>query len=184
MNKIGCEGCTKLKYLESNGTQYIDIGLLSRDARIDISFKYNDSTSNSQILINCLHNTAGWFDLNREGNIVLDSEVFDNNYNTKRNFSIRYNVRYNNSTITATDENNLTKSFSASAVPSTNFTLFSDSAGRFSSKANIYSVKIYNNDNLARDYIPVLDSQKRPCLFDKVEKKCYYNQGTGEFLYG
>ncbi len=48
----------------------------------------------------------------------------------------------------------------------------------------IYYVKIYNNDNLVRDYIPVIDSSEKPCLFDKVEHKCYYNQGTGEFLYG
>ena len=48
----------------------------------------------------------------------------------------------------------------------------------------IYDFKIYDNDTLVRDYIPVIDSTSRPCLFDKVEKKCYYNQGTGEFLYG
>ena len=48
----------------------------------------------------------------------------------------------------------------------------------------IYYCKIYDNDTLARDYIPVIDSSERPCLFDKVEKKCYYNQGTGEFLWG
>ena len=48
----------------------------------------------------------------------------------------------------------------------------------------IYSAKFYDSDALIRDYIPVLDKNKRPCLFDKVDKKCYYNQGTGEFLYG
>ena len=47
----------------------------------------------------------------------------------------------------------------------------------------IYSSKIYDGDTLVRDYIPVIDSSNRPCLFDKIEKKCYYNQGTGEFLY-
>ena len=49
---------------------------------------------------------------------------------------------------------------------------------------NLYYFQIYDNDILVRDYIPVLDTSKRPCMFDKVEKKCYYNQGTGEFLYG
>lgn len=48
----------------------------------------------------------------------------------------------------------------------------------------IYDFKIYDNDTLVRDYIPVIGSPSRHCLFDKVEKKCYYNQGTGEFLYG
>ena len=48
----------------------------------------------------------------------------------------------------------------------------------------LYSFKIYDNNTLVRDYIPVLGLSSRPCLFDKLEKKCYYNRGTGEFLYG
>ena len=51
-------------------------------------------------------------------------------------------------------------------------------------KERIYSTKIYDSDTLVRDYIPVIDSTSRPCLFDKVGKECYYNQGTGEFLWG
>ena len=51
-------------------------------------------------------------------------------------------------------------------------------------KEKIYFTKIYNNDTLVRDYIPVIDSSERPCLFDKVSKECFYNQGTGEFLWG
>ena len=48
----------------------------------------------------------------------------------------------------------------------------------------LYYCKIYDNDALVRDYISVIDSSERPCMFDKVGKECYYNQGTGEFLYG
>ena len=48
----------------------------------------------------------------------------------------------------------------------------------------IYSVKIYDGDQIVRDYIPVINNNKTSCLYDRIEKKCYYNQGTGEFLYG
>ena len=48
----------------------------------------------------------------------------------------------------------------------------------------LYSFQIFDVDNLVRDYIPVIDSTSRPCLFDKVNRECYYNQGSGEFLYG
>ena len=44
----------------------------------------------------------------------------------------------------------------------------------------IYYFKIYDNDVLVRDFIPVLDSNKKPALYDKVEGKFYYNQGTEE----
>ena len=67
-----------------------------------------------------------------------------------------------------------------------NLTIFARStagvvSNNFSGK--IYYFKIYDNDNLVRDFIPVLDRSGRPCLLDKVENKYYYNQGTGEFLW-
>ena len=49
---------------------------------------------------------------------------------------------------------------------------------------SIYEVEVTQKDSIIRDFIPVLDEDNKPCLYDKVEKKYYYNQGTGEFLYG
>lgn len=43
--------------------------------------------------------------------------------------------------------------------------------------------KIWNNDVLVQHLIPALDPTGRPCMFDLVQRKPYYNQGTGEFLY-
>ena len=54
----------------------------------------------------------------------------------------------------------------------------------FTAKAKFYYVRIYNGSNLVRDYVPVINSNNRPCMFDKVDKKCYYNDGTDEFLWG
>ena len=52
-------------------------------------------------------------------------------------------------------------------------------------QGRLYHAKIYNSSNeLVRDYIPVLDQSNRPCLFDKVSRTCFYNQGTGELQYG
>lgn len=42
---------------------------------------------------------------------------------------------------------------------------------------------VYNNVTVGY-FIPVIDSSSRPCFFDKVSMKCYYNHGTGEFLWG
>ena len=51
-------------------------------------------------------------------------------------------------------------------------------------KLRIYYAKIYDNDFLIRDFIPVLDKNGTPCLLDLVEKKFYYNAGTGDFIAG
>ena len=47
-----------------------------------------------------------------------------------------------------------------------------------------YYAKIWDDNILVRDYIPVLDYDMRPCMYDKVSGKFFYNQGTDEFLYG
>ena len=52
------------------------------------------------------------------------------------------------------------------------------------SVAYIYDCKIYDNDVLIRDMIPVLDKNGTACMYDKVNSKFYYNSGTGDFLYG
>ena len=51
-------------------------------------------------------------------------------------------------------------------------------------KGKVYNFKIYDNNVLIRDMIPVLDKNNVACMYDKVNSKFYYNSGTGDFLYG
>lgn len=51
-------------------------------------------------------------------------------------------------------------------------------------KGKVYNFKIYDNNVLIRDMIPVLDKNNIACMYDKVNKEFYYNQGTGEFIAG
>lgn len=49
----------------------------------------------------------------------------------------------------------------------------------------VYSMKIYNNGVLVRDFIPVLrQSDGNVGLYDKVNGTFYNNAGTGNFIYG
>ena len=53
------------------------------------------------------------------------------------------------------------------------------------SHSKYYSYKVWDsNDVLIQDFIPVLDPSGVPCMFDKVERKFYYNAGTGDFIAG
>ena len=49
--------------------------------------------------------------------------------------------------------------------------------------AKIYYCKIWDNNILIRDLIPVLDANNVPCMFDKVTDQFFYNQGTKQFTY-
>lgn len=48
---------------------------------------------------------------------------------------------------------------------------------------SLYGLRIWQNGELVREYIPVIDYNDTPCLFDKVNEKFYYNAGIGSFKY-
>lgn len=52
----------------------------------------------------------------------------------------------------------------------------SDTADDRCFKGKIYNFKIYDNDVLIRNMIPVLDKNGIACMYDKVNKKFYYNK--------
>ena len=62
--------------------------------------------------------------------------------------------------------------------------LFNQGTGKNSSRFRMYYFKISDNGVLVRDFIPVLDWNDRPCMYDKVTDALFYNQGTSEFVYG
>ena len=49
---------------------------------------------------------------------------------------------------------------------------------------DIYSFKVYDNDVLIRDFIPVKTLENQIGLWDLVEDKFYGNAGTGAFVAG
>ncbi|MBR3510881.1 MAG: hypothetical protein IKN73_02360 [Alphaproteobacteria bacterium] len=71
-------------------------------------------------------------------------------------------------------------------TPGTCFIFSANQNGQpyLTSNIKLWYVKIWDNDIIVRDMIPVLDGNGVPCMFDKVEAKFYYNQGTGQFIAG
>lgn len=51
-------------------------------------------------------------------------------------------------------------------------------------KGRIYSCKHYSGDKLIQDFVPCLDAKGVPCMFDLVSRKSFYNKGTGSFTWG
>lgn len=49
---------------------------------------------------------------------------------------------------------------------------------------DIATVNFKRNNVDVLNLIPCLDYNNRPCMYDTVSGKTYYNRGTGEFLYG
>ena len=51
-------------------------------------------------------------------------------------------------------------------------------------QGRIYSCKHYSGDELIQDFQPCLDAEGVPCMFDFVSQKSFYNKGTGSFTWG
>lgn len=194
---------TPVEYLESTGTQYIDTEYYNNpNTKVDITFMYlksnGDAYSNGMIygsadVINGYPSySIGLTTNNKIYYRNSDSAEIFTNYSISSNQKI--NVITDNTSITIDGNtyqhnmnlitNNATYSSYIFArhqpiVPST--VHVNDAYGLLIGR--IYSCKIYDGDKLARDYIPMLDKHGVPCLYDKVEDKFYYNQGSGEFLY-
>ena len=48
----------------------------------------------------------------------------------------------------------------------------------------LYSCRIWNNDELVRDFVPALDDNSTACLYDIVGESFYSNAGSGDFTAG
>lgn len=191
---------TPVKYLESTGTQYIDTGIkhTGNDIKqvMTVSFtKYASSEEYGLI--------STWGGYYRYSNLYLNASkkivsYWNSGSNMKNSISVDLSTKYDiehiydlngsygqdhirslkvNDTIVSTSFNG-----TSTSNPQT-FKIFCRGDLNNKSYMKLYVLKLYINGNLVRDYIPVIDSSNRPCLYDKVEDKFYYNEGSGEFLY-
>ena len=60
----------------------------------------------------------------------------------------------------------------------------SKNVGNYGFWGKIYGCKHYNGDELIQDFVPCLDSEGVPCMYDLVGKTALYNQGAGSFTWG
>ena len=186
----------RVEYLESTGTQYIDTGFNTNTPEAGYYIKYQNSqdhsgddtvmgvlSPNRVILTNYKKVGSSWKQsgTGSDGSTMIDvlsSDIIETWLNFENN---------NISKISLNGE--VKKLESISTVASTNdrscyiFAANYGNAYGNASGVRVYGAKITLNNEIVRDYIPVLDANNRPCMFDKIEKKCYYNQGTGEFRY-
>lgn len=187
---------TRIEYLESTGTQYIDTGFYpNQDTRIMLSYKKSNNTSGN---VFGTRNGAG----DSAFSLAYQPSNYDQlllDYGGQRDTSLSKNnwfdniieIDFNKNIFTMYNKGTnqaFTRTF-AQSIFQTNYKqiLFGfNNSGRSIQPCDvvIYNCKIYDNDILVRDFIPVLDQAGIPCMFDAVEHKFYYNQGTGQFIAG
>lgn len=190
---MGCEEesklcqnkCQNLDYLESTGTQYIDTGVIiaSFPMSVETSFSGSMETNNTyQVVVGSDDQyLIGLISGKPHFGFKYNYKVFDTNFPdfTDKIYTVKNNITSDGMNITIDgDEYIRPHSF----VPK------SEKLNLFSSKYPTKPIKmryskIWDNNLLVRDFSPVLAPNGQPALFDQVEKKLYYNKGSGAFLY-
>lgn len=181
----------RVEYLEATGTQYIDSGYkpTSEVLKYDLEYAITSSTCNFSIMGNN-DDTDKYFGIQFWGNkfyvgtsraLLYKSWTQDQKYHKI--------IEANNGTLTVTTDGvGESTSYVSSLYKNSSIGLFackSDTKVVSYGHARIYYAKIYDNNILVRDFVPVVRSRDGVAgLYDMVGHKFYANAGSGSFKTG
>lgn len=183
---------TELEYIESTGTQYIDTGIkpiISDTVKPVIKLVHQFNTLDTCRIFGATDNSKYFqFFNNATGSDGFGIQLFNTGGNyTKFTLDTDKHV-YEISTassIAKQDDTKQSLSFSHGSLDY-NIYLFArntkDSANNYM-KGKIFYFE-YDDGVQHRQFIPVLDWNMKPCMFDRVTEQLFYNAGTGDFIAG
>ena len=180
-------GYTKLEYIQSTGTQYVDTGFKhNQNTRVVMHVKPVSITANAWAFEGRTSSDCrkGVFFYYSSGSL-WNADYYDRN--GRKSFSgisstADLNIDYDKNTCTV---NGVSVNFTAKTFQSTfNLTLLACNTGGSVAgylSAKLYSCQIYDNDVLVRDFVPCINASGEVGLFDMVNRQFYGNAGTGTF---
>ena len=180
------KGFTEVEYLQSSGTEWIDIGTNVNTAidEIEMYFQLTDTANYKWIFGEHDDNARlglGTGDGTNKRNVAYynaTSKVNDTEmYNSQHYYKVSSSGVYLNGTKIA----NYASFSSTSTLYLFNLNL---SSATYMCKGKVWAYRHKRNGVLIRDMIPCLDTNNVPCMYDVVNNKAYYNQGTGTFTVG
>lgn len=193
------EGYTALEYIQSSGTQWIEMGVAPNQntkavLKIKIDEFPNPGAGMSLIgsRTNANSNDQFFTYIGTVSNVTsllfrMDSQPKAISW-TGLTMDKIYIVTLSGTEMKAELEDGTTvfsTTFSVSDFESTvTMTLFKSKSFYRGFFGRIYSCKHYSGDELIQDFAPCLDTDGVPCMFDLVSRKPFYNVGTGSFTWG
>ena len=180
-------GYTKLEYIQSSGTQYINTAFKPKStSRVVMDFEFIENAVASPFMSRDISNDTNMFGVfNINGRLRSDFNT------TKVSFSaglsplqkLLYDRNKNVCTIGSETITNANGTFSA---PRPLFLFASNDSGSaaYFSTGKLYSCAIYDNGTLVRDFVPCKNASGAVGLYDLVGKQFYANAGTGTFTAG
>lgn len=189
---------SKIEYLQSTGTQWIDtdcipnkntgfyfdgVILSSTLNRPYNSLVFGVGTTSWRKAYVCyakLQNDRG---LHQPKDFVVGNRM---SYDAKLSYDTRLQFSLIDEKLIATDRTTISVDFNSFTPLNYSMLIFGinfEGSPNYFSNLKIYNFKIYDNNTLIRDFIPVRRGNTG-YLYDKVSKKLFKNKGTGNFILG
>lgn len=183
-------GYTQLEYIQSDGTQYIVTDFIpNQDTRVVVDFQFVETGGVFLFGSRQSYITRGYsFNISSQG-YFASAYANEGNKNISRADTDRHVLNKDKNEV-YWDEGSVPRVTSDYVEfncpkPMTIFACYNASTpNSYMCKAKIYSFKIYNNDILAKDYIPCINPNGEVGLYDIVNKAFVGNSGSGTLIGG
>ena len=177
-------GYRQLKFIRSTGTQYIKTGTLPTSTTT-VEFDFNSgTTANDTTFFGQYWGTGNYLFIRQSDKFKFfgaGTVIGDWHANT----DIHLSVTSNNTTVLDWGDGTATTT-SVSRTSSNNaFNIFADNTGNRKGSWTFYSMKIWTDGQMARDFVPARrESDGAIGLYDRTSGVFYANAGTGVFIAG
>ena len=194
----------ELEYLGSEGNSYIDTGILGNPGlRVEAEVAWTDTTyADDHPILASFDNSSYGSGVSRRcypisaaydnGNLKVLlgvgslNKVFDTSYVADRKYRVETEFSGAGQTLTI-DGTSVFTNNSTFSQEETGKTLYMFATGHSSqasgmkhpTKARVYSMRIYQNGTLVRNYVPVIADNGGPYLFDKVTQTFHQGATSG-----
>lgn len=182
------EGYTAVNYLESTGTQYIDTEI---SAAIDLGVKIKFIPKSSGQAFGAITSLRkGYYGVEFSPNRGI-SAYWGNGIDVGKpweagaTYEIDFNYQnsgiaiFNDATLALPPDREITQNtvhlFKLNEGNTTYTQYISGQA---------YGMKMTKGQDIVLDFLPALNPDGEPCMYDVIRKKAFYNAGTGDFLWG
>ena len=175
----------QLKYIQNTNTQFIDTGIAAGDDELRVEYDIQIKPGSSRRLHGVTSFSADYWGVTganyyQLGSVSTNKTKVGNRDIVKWIYSNKTNRLYVNDIL------QLSVQRMTETGISKNIYLWTIGAAKGFKLTNtkIYGVKIYRNNILEADIIPVIDLDDTICMYDKVSNRLLYNAGTGNFIAG
>ncbi len=189
--------CTPLKCLQATGTQYIQFSSYTLDTdsySVDFELTHRSEQDMCILMLNFANfdilQRVDIYWINWVNQLLVGTsassgyQLVEATPDIPRAYSFRdYNISRGTVTINNRTHHFAQGKFAAGERVVNLFSGYREALIRYPAFAKISQAYALRNNVYVWYLVPILDTWGRPCMFDRVSGRHYYNKGTGEFLW-